>query len=252
MEKILKFFYLNNFHKLSFYIVKLLSFFDKTIRSRMFFYNFFKKRKINYSKKLLHSFYEPSIFIFNLNIDNLNLIKKIYNYENIFKENIYSYHDHVNIFQSEHDLNKKKEFLEISFFLENFINDKISNFYGSELIKIKKMWFVITQKAGLIKKHNHLNSDLSGVLYLNVDEENINFNDGLRIHNYSKFIKIYKYYEENNNFITSIFKDDYYIFKPKVNDLLIFNSYLDHSVENNNSKISNRISLPFDLEFFVK
>jgi len=252
MEKILKFFYLNNFHKLCVCIAKLLSLFDKTMRSRITFYNFFKKRKVNYSKKVLLSFYEPSIFIFNLNINNFNLIKKIYNYENIFKENIYTYHDHVNIFQSEHDLNKKEEFLEISFFLENFINDKISNFYGSELIKIKKMWFVITQKAGLIKKHSHLDSDLSGVLYLNVDEENINLNDGLKIHNYSKFIKIYKYCEENNNFITNIIKDDNYIFKPKVNDLIIFNSYLEYSVENNNSKISNRISLPFDLEFFIK
>ena len=120
------------------------------------------------------------------------------------------------------------------------------------MIKIKKMWFVITKKAGLIKKHSHLDSDLSAVLYLNVDEENINFNDGLKIHNHSKFIKIYKHCEENNNFIISIIKDENYIFKPKVNDLIIFNSYLEHSVENNNSKILNRISLPFDLEFFIK
>jgi hypothetical protein len=49
-----------------------------------------------------------------------------------------------------------------------------------------------------------------------------------------------------------IIKDENYIFKPKVNDLIIFNSYLEHSVENNNSKTSNRISLPFDLEFFIK
>ena len=46
------------------------------------------------------------------------------------------------------------------------LNNKISNFYGSQLIKIKKMWFVITKKAGLIKKHSHLDSDLSVVLYL--------------------------------------------------------------------------------------
>ena len=248
MEKLLKFFYLNNFHKICVYLVKFASLFDKTMKSRVAFYNFFKKRKINYSRKMLLSFYEPSVFIFNLNIDTPNLIKIIYNYENIFKENIYTNHGHVNIFQSEHDLNKKKEFLEICFFLENFINSKISSLYHSELFKIKKMWFVITRIAGLIKKHSHLDSDLSGVLYLNVDEENVYSNDGLKIHNPSKYIKIYKYCRENNNFITNINKDCNYIFKPNVNDLIIFNSYLEHSVENHNSKILNRISLPFDLD----
>ena len=253
LEKLLKFFYLNNHHKLSVYLIKFISFFDSSIECRLSFYNFFKKRKINYSRELLNHFYEPYVFIFNLEVNTQDLIKKIYNYKkNISKENIYVSHGHVNTFQSEHDLNKKKEFYEINLLLENFINNKISNFYGSQLIKIKKMWFVITKKAGLIKKHSHLDSDLSAVLYLNVDEENINFNDGLKIHNHSKFIKIYKFCEENNNFIISIIKDDNYILKPKVNDLIIFNSYLEHSVENNNSKTSNRISLPFDLEFFIK
>ena len=111
MEKLLKFFYLNNFHKICVYLVKFASLFDKTMKSRLAFYNFFKKRKVNYSRKMLLSFYQPSVFIFNLNIDTPSLIKKIYNYENIFKENIYTNHDNINIFQSEHDLNKKKEFL---------------------------------------------------------------------------------------------------------------------------------------------
>ena len=251
-EKLLKFFYLNNFHKLCVYLIKFISFFDKSIQPRLTFYKFFKKRKINYSRKILISFYEPSFFIFNLNFDSLSLIKKIYNYQKISKENIYLKDQNINILQSEHDLNKKKEFSEINVFLENFINNKISDFYGSELVQIKKMWFVVTQKAGLIKKHSHFDSDLSGVLYLKVDQENVHQKDGLKIYNPSRHMKIYKYYNNNNNFIINIIKDDYYFFKPKVNDLIIFNSYIEHSVENLESKILERISFPFDLEFKIK
>lgn len=252
MENLLKFFYLNNFHKVSFYLAKFIFFFNKNIKLRTSFYKFFKKRKIYYNRKILLSLYKPRVFIFNLNVDTLNLIKKIYNYENIFKVNSYTLHENINIFQSEHDLNKKKEFLEIKNFLEDFINSKISTLYGSEFFQIKKMWFVITKKAGIIKKHSHLDSDLSGVLYLNVDENNIDRNDGLKIYNYFKHLEIFKYCTAKNKFIKTVIEDSYYIFKPKVNDLIIFNSYLEHSVMNYNSKIKNRISLPFDLEIFIK
>ena len=37
--------------------------------------------------------------------------------------------------------------------------------------------------------------------------------------------------------------------KYKKNELIIFNSYLEHGVENNNLKEDDRISLPFDLIF---
>ena len=199
---------------------------------------------------MLLSFYEPSVFIFSLNFDTLSLIKKINNYRNKFKEKIYINDENVNIYQSEHDLNKKKEFLQIKILLENFINRKISNFYDLKLIKIKKMWFVVTQKAGIIKKHSHFDSDLSGVLYLKVDEENNDQKNGLKIYNPSKYMRIFKYY--NNNFITDIIENDNYIYKPKVNELIIFNSYIEHSVENFDTKITERISFPFDLEFELK
>lgn len=247
-EQLLKFFYLNNFHRICVYLIKLTSFFDKKIESRLNFYKFFKKRKIIYSKKMLLSFYEPSVFIFSLNFDTDSLLKKINNYKNIFKASTYINDQNINIYQSEHDLNKKKEFLQINIFLENYINKKISFFYCSELIKIKKMWFVITQKSGIIKKHSHFDSDLSGVLYLKVDEENIDQKDGLKIYNPSRHMKILRHCN-NNNFITNIIEEDSYIYKPKVNEMIIFNSYIEHSVENFGSKISERISFPFDLEF---
>ena len=69
LEKLLKFFYLNNHHKLSVYLIKFISFFDSSIECRLSFYNFFKKRKINYSRELLNHFYEPCVFIFNLEVN---------------------------------------------------------------------------------------------------------------------------------------------------------------------------------------
>ena len=44
-------------------------------------------------------------------------------------------------------------------------------------------------------------------------------------------------------------KNKSFIIKPKRNDLIILNSYIEHSVVNKNSKIVDRISLPFDLVF---
>ena len=67
-------------------------------------------------------------------------------------------------------------------------------------MKIIKIWYVI------VKKYNHLNSDLTGVLYLNVDINQYP-NSGLKIFNLVSEIEIYK--------------DDHILFKPKENDLII-------------------------------
>ena len=52
-----------------------------------------------------------------------------------------------------------------------------------------------------------------------------------------------------NKFTKSESTNEDVIFKPKKNELIIFNSYLEHGVENNNLKEEDRISLPFDLIF---
>ena len=62
-------------------------------------------------------------------------------------------------------------------------------------------------------------------------------------------IEIYRYSLSENRFIKSQSTNEDVIFKPKKNELIIFNSYLEHEVENNNLKEEDRISLPFDLIF---
>ena len=54
---------------------------------------------------------------------------------------------------------------------------------------------------------------------------------------------------DKNMFIKTVCTEKNYTFKPTKNDLIIFNSYLEHSVNNTSSKQTDRISLPFDLIF---
>ena len=247
-DKILKKLYLNNFFKTCVYLIKLISFFNKKINSKLVFYNFFKKRKKKYCKNLLLSMYQPKVFIFNLDIDTEKQIKIIKNHKNLYKENIYSDHGHKNIWQSEHDLNKK-DFNKLASYLQKLINNLISSFYNFQHINIIKMWFVITKNSAFIKKHSHFESDLSAVLYIKADNEKLDADNGLKIYNPGTNLQIFKYCPIEQKFNSYFEKNDYFIFKPKTNDLIIFNSYLEHSVHNYNSKIQDRISLPFDMDF---
>ena len=108
------------------------------------------------------------------------------------------------------------------------------------------MWFVITKKSGFIKKHSHLNSDFSAVYYLKVDK-NQSSSNGIKIYNNLGKIEICEFNDKKNSFIVRDLRKKFLLFKPKNDDLVIFNSYIEHSVNNYGSKIINRISLPFDL-----
>ena len=89
---------------------------------------------------------------------------------------------------------------------------------------------------------------MSGVLYLKVDQNEEN-DDGLRIYNCHNNIEIYRYSLNENRFFRSESTNEDIMYKPKKNELIIFNSYLEHGVENNNLKEDDRVSLPFDLIF---
>ena len=247
MKNFPKFLYLFNFFRLAIFFSKLISIFSKKEKKRTSFYNFFKKRKRSFDKDLLTAFYRPKIFIFNQDFKTKDIIDNIYNYENLFDVNEFTNDGHKNIFQSEHNLNKKKEFIDTSKSIENFVSKNIANIFSSKKINLIKMWFVITKQSGIINKHSHFDSDLSGVLYLKVNPNGSNF--GLEIFNPLEEMDIYKYNLSLNKIEKSTFTGDKYLFSPKNNDLIIFNSYLEHSVQNKAPNIADRISLPFDLIF---
>lgn len=245
-EKIIYTLYLNNFFRICVYISKFASLFNKKYNYRITFFNYFKKKRKKIKKNILKIVYQPKIFIFSSKSNRNHIIKKINSYENLNLKNEFSYHGHKNVYQSEHNLNKNIKFKKISKKLEKSVNLKISKYLNFKKLSLIRMWFVITKKSGLIKKHSHLNSDFSAVYYLKVDKSKSN-TSGIKIYNDLGRIEIYKFNEKKKKFLIKVSKKKYLLFKPKNNDLIIFNSYIEHSVNNYGSKIVNRISLPFDL-----
>ena len=169
MNKILFFFYLRGYFRTCIFILNIASIFDKKYKDKISFYRYFKKKK-KYKKELLKIVHQPKIFIFNFPYDSKKLIQKIYNYDLLYLDNQKINDGHKKVYQSKDNLNKKKEFREISKFMESLINKYISKYIQSKNLKLIKMWIVITKNLGVMRKHSHFNSDFSGVLYVKVDK----------------------------------------------------------------------------------
>ena len=248
MYKILNFLYYKNYFRLAVYFSKFFSLFDNSIKKRISFYNYFKKRKKIFRKDTLEILFNPKVFIIKFPENTEKIINQIYKYDKLYKKNQFSNDGHVEVYQSEHNLHQNPEFQEISNKLEKFINSKLQKFINFNKLTVDKLWFVITKNSGIIKKHSHFNSDFSGAFYLNVEEDTENRN-GLKLYNTLENLEIFSYSLNENQFNIEVTNEKTLLLKPKKNDLIIFNSYLEHSVDNKNSKINERISLPFDLIF---
>ena len=247
INKILYLLYINSFFRCCISVIKISSLFNKDYNKKLSYYRFFKKRK-KWKKKILKIIYQPKIFIINFPYDTQKIIKKIYNYDLLYQKNEYSFHGHKNIYQSNHNLNKNKDFKLISNNIEKFVNKNILKFLSNNKLRLVRIWFVITKNFGFMRRHSHFNADFSGVLYLKVDRSKSS-NSAIKVFNNLKNIEIYEYSKQKNLFIKRISRKKIFIFRPKKNDLILFNSYVEHSVVNKNSKISDRISLPFDMMF---
>ena len=120
--------------------------------------------------------------------------------------------------------------------ISNAINNYVVNVLGEEPnVTYTQSWININPPGSSHHRHSHSNSILSGVLYLQTEEDSGRF----RIHrkddrNICGEIKEYNKY----NF-------SYVFFEPKKFDLFIFPSSLEHSVEENKST-SNRVSMSFN------
>ena len=246
--KVLNFLYFKNYFRLAVYFSKFFSLFDHNIKKRISFYNFFKKRKKTFRKDILEILFNPKVFIIKFPENTETIINQIYKYDKLYKKNKFSNDGHVEVYQSENNLHQNPEFEEVSNKIEEYINSKLEKFVNYNKLTIDKLWFVITKKSGIIKKHSHFNSDFSGAFYLNVEENREN-NNGLKLYNSLENLEIFSYSVSENQFKIEVTNEKTLLLKPNKNDLIIFNSYLEHSVDNENSRINERISLPFDLIF---
>jgi uncharacterized protein (TIGR02466 family) len=131
--------------------------------------------------------------------------------------------------------------------LESFIMKNVNDYMFTELevvdpVKffIARSWLVKSQPGGFARRHNHPNSIVSGVLYLDTTPTSGNFI--LHDHQNSKFGSVeFSYNLKPNNC-------SYVSIPPKPGMLIMFPSTMQHEVGINRSE-TLRYSLSFDVWF---
>ena len=142
--------------------------------------------------------------------------------------------DNANIFDTK--LKNIKEFCEkhIRTYVKEIINPKEElDFY------ITQSWLNVTKPGEGHHIHNHSNSIISGVFYIATIEEN----DKIYFYDSSVNMKDRMNFEikEHNFWNASI-----WIMSVENNNLLLFPSWLPHSVEKNKNATTDRISISFN------
>ena len=156
------------------------------------------------------------------NIDTKILINHLYK---IQKETPSVQKSNIGGYQSPPHLNFRPEFS----FLVNFLNSSVFDLTGDPNIKVSNMWGNISYFANSNAIHTHTdkgydNSTLSGILYLNTppNSGNLLFYNPLSVNNALPIT-------------------------PEEKDLILFPSYIPHSVDINLSQ-EDRISLAFNFQ----
>jgi len=153
------------------------------------------------------------------------------------KSNAGGWHSHF--FDLNND-NTAKKFAKISEeFYKKVIINEMGWKYDSNKVKMEAMWSIINKKGSFNIQHNHANAYLSSAYYVRYPEKSgsIKFFDPREQKNI-RYPKI-KNYTDISAVITEI--------TPKEGDLLIFPSYLYHSVGENLSE-DDRIIVSFNID----
>jgi uncharacterized protein (TIGR02466 family) len=106
-------------------------------------------------------------------------------------------------------------------------------------LALTNAWININPKNSSNQIHTHPKAMLSGVYYVSADEHSGN----IVFYNDVKLNTIYSMFTDNNNKNTYIEVK----YKPKVNKIILFPSWIPHGVEINKSQ-EDRISIAFNLE----
>ena len=209
-----------------------------------------------FDQSITEIIYPPKFLLTKFDYDQ-KIIDKIYAFEKSSPSSTkakvnYEHTSHHNkitgSFQSRHDIHQLKEFNEFYINLEKLLNKTIYNYFANQkyYLKIKKMWFLITRKGGAVHQHTHT-ADLTGVLYLKVSSDNEKAN--LVIENPKLNLELINFKENLEIPKVSFLNNKSFTFKPENFDLIIFNSYLNHSVNPGDNTNEDRISLAWDAEF---
>lgn len=117
--------------------------------------------------------------------------------------------------------------------LEYYVRDVMS--YPNIQFKIFKSWATMTPPNCHSYRHSHTNSWISGVYYPHDVEGGIVFHDPFPHH-----------FQVDSPIESNVFNSRTWNFSPKQGDLIIFPSYLEHSVKTNTSKL-DRYSIAFNV-----
>jgi uncharacterized protein (TIGR02466 family) len=158
--------------------------------------------------------------------------------------------DFIKLNQKNNSTNEGNNVSEDSYILEkkeffNLKNEalKVVNFYLNEILipssevspYITQSWLNFTEPGEYHHMHNHTNSYLSGVIYINADFAHD------KIHFYKQNYSQIKLYTRE----PTLYNSDSWWLPVKTGDILVFPSHLTHSVEKTTSK-ETRISLAFN------
>lgn len=139
--------------------------------------------------------------------------------------------------------NEPKNFIEaIKKNINNAINDMGWNLNTQE-VKLSNMWAIINEKGAMNQKHHHSNSDLSAAYYVTAKEGcgNIIFYD-------PRPGKVYKHPNSKEPNLLNATTNGV---KPETGMLILFPSYLEHSVDANISD-NKRIVISFNISLEKK
>jgi uncharacterized protein (TIGR02466 family) len=123
--------------------------------------------------------------------------------------------------------------------LETILNDTANQICleaNLPSIRLNNVWFNVNVPGSYNSIHNHQNSILSGVYYIDVPEENMGDIEFFRSDDS-------QYYLRNNE--QTFFGTERVTYKAQTGILLMFPGWLKHSVQSNMSK-QNRISMSFN------
>ena len=222
-------------------------------------WNFLNKNLFNIN---LNKFLYPSIFIYKFKKLNIRL-DDLYYYADKFPST--KWQKYKEAYQSNHDLQNSKIFINTKIEVENFLNISIRPFFiqNSSVgkFKIKSLWFVIMKKNTFHHMHFHPKSTLSGVIYLK--KEN-NLDGKLKILIPKNNIGEYKHQNlstfqnhdpslidlRENKIKQSSFRGNTFEFNPQINDMIVFNSYFYHWVDDYND-LTDRISIAWDAVYTI-
>ena len=173
----------------------------------------------------------------NIELENYILDLKEKNKDGQKKSNYGGWHSPF--FDQKNDNVPKKFSSIIKNFIRKVFIDKMGWKYNPDKVKITAIWSIINKKESFNIQHNHPNSFLSAAYYVKFSKNsgNIKFYDP-REQKSIRYPKI-KNYTDISAAITEI--------TPEAGDLLIFPSYLYHSVGENLSD-DDRIVISFNVD----